>query len=276
MITFDEALSQVCAAAVSLPVERIALADASGRILFPDVIARSDLPRCDVSAMDGFACRREDLSGPMKVGETIPAGRVPREPLTPGQCARIMTGAMLPVGADIVVMFEEAKEHEGVVTVVKQNPKTNIRYQGEDIKKGTLVLGKGERITPAAMAMLASEGCDPVEVYKRPVVGIIATGDELVEPSAPCPDAHIFNSNSCQLMAQVASTGCVPVYFGIAPDNPEAILSLLNCAIPQCDVIIVSGGVSVGDFDFVSDVLSQRGITLHFDQVAVKPGKHTV
>jgi molybdopterin molybdotransferase len=276
MIAFDEALSITNSSAKVLGSERIPLLESPGRILAVDVTAGRDVPAHDLSAMDGYACRASDRAGPLDVIETIAAGGKPKRPIGPGQCTRIMTGAPLPPGADCVVMFEDAVEDAGVVMVKNIRDKANVRHRAEDHKKGDRILRAGAIIKPPAAAILASEGHDPITVFRRPAVAVIATGDELVEPNENPDDFQIRNSNSCQLVAQILETGCLPTYFGIASDTPEAIGALFDKALTRCDVILLSGGVSAGDFDFVVPMLDARGIKILFNGIAVKPGKPTL
>jgi molybdopterin molybdotransferase len=246
------------------------------RVLAQDILADRDMPPHALSAMDGFAARKCDLDDPLKVIETIPAGTRPTKPVGGGECSRIMTGAVVPDGADTVVMFEHTEEENGVVRILKKDTNANIRYGGEDLKAGDKVLSAGARITPVEIAVLASVGCDPVPVSRRPRVGVIAKGNELVEPSVTPNAAQIRNSNAYQLCGQVRRAGCDPRYLGIARDTPEAVEATLKKALQQSDVVLLSGGVSAGDFDFVPSILRKSNIDLKFEKVAVKPGKPTV
>jgi molybdopterin molybdotransferase len=187
-----------------------------------------------------------------------------------------MTGAPVPDGADTVVMVEHTERTGDTVTVNRPVGKSNIRAQGEELKAGDTVLTAGTRISPVETAVLATVGCDPVPVAVRPRVGVIATGDELVEPSAIPGAAHIRNSNSYQLCAQVEAAGCVPTYCGIAKDTPQATADMLGRALAESDVVMLSGGVSMGEHDFVPGGLKDLGVELLFEKVAVQPGKPTV
>jgi molybdopterin molybdotransferase len=208
--------------------------------------------------------------------ETIAAGSTPKRTIHAGECSRIMTGAPLPKGADIVVMFEDTRVEGNIVYVIQLRQKSNIRGRGEEMKKGSVALRKGTLCSPAELAVLASCGKSAVEVYRRPRVGIIATGDELVEPSVKPGPGHIRNSNGIQLCAQVTRAGCLARYFGIARDTEGAVEKLIRKALKTMDVVILSGGVSAGDFDVVPDVLRRCGARLLFEKVAIKPGKPTV
>jgi molybdopterin molybdotransferase len=276
MISFDQAYQMVLASMTRKALEQVALSDAMDRTLAREIAADRDVPFHDLSAMDGYACRRADQAGPLTVTEVIAAGCRPTHTVGPGQCARIMTGAMVPAGADTVIMFENAVEQNGKVTVTQKSDRTNIRYQGEDLKTGDRVLAAGTRLGPAEIAALAMVGCDPVMVSQQPVVGVIATGDELVEPTQTLSMAQIRNSNSYQLCAQVRRAGGLPRYYGIAHDSRDALAAILQTALHECDTVLLTGGVSMGDFDVVPDILRENGVDIRFEKIAVKPGKPTV
>ncbi|MBN1984347.1 MAG: molybdopterin molybdotransferase MoeA [Chitinivibrionales bacterium] len=277
MIPFAKAVKIVMAAGSPVkPACTVSLAQACGRILYRDARIDRDLPPADMSAMDGFACRRSDRDLPLRVVETIPAGVVPTVTIAEGECSRIMTGAPIPKGADMVVMFEDVREKGGMVFVKQKRDNPNIRRCGEDIKKGMVALKQGTEIKPAHVATLASCGLSRVAVFRRVVVGVIATGDELVEPAFKPKAGQIRNSNGPQLMAQIAAAGGEPQYFGIAADNAVSIKKLLKKALKACDVVLLSGGVSAGDFDCVVPVLRHLGVNVKFEKIAIKPGKPTV
>lgn len=259
-----------------LQAEKVPLGECLNRVLAEDTASDMDMPPHDLSAMDGFACRQTDLHAPLEEIETIPAGYMPHEIVQMGQCSRIMTGAVVPEGADIVVMFEHTTIKNGLVYVIEKSERKNIRYKAEDINTGDLVLKSGTQLGPVEIAVLASVGCDPVTVCASPRVGVVATGDELIEPSAKATDAKIRNSNSYQLCAQIQRAGCKAKYFGIAKDTPQAVDDVLGRALDECDVVIFSGGVSVGDFDFVPQILKKNNINLKFEKVKIKPGRPTV
>jgi len=276
LISFDEAYEIVLESAGRTAVEDIALGDCLGRVLAADVASDMDMPPHDLSAMDGFAGRQADMDGGLTEIETIPAGYMPRKAVGPGECSRIMTGAVVPEGADIVVMFEHTQQRDGLVYVVEKSGRTNIRREAEDVHAGDVVLTAGTVLRPVEIAVLASVGCDPASVYAMPCVGVVATGDELIEPRQKPTAAKIRNSNSYQLCAQIQRAGCMPKYFGIAKDTPDAVNEILAAAIEQCDVVLFSGGVSMGDYDFVPQILRANGIDIKFEKVRIKPGRPTV
>ena len=277
MITFEEALNRMLASARFLSVERLPLAECLGRVLAEDIFSDIDMPPFDKSAMDGFACRRADLPGPLRIVEEIPAGKMPEKAIAAGEAARIMTGAPLPQGADCVFMLEDSEEAGGgFVRFTTKNTSDNYCLRGEDVRTGDCVLKKGEWLGPAHLAILATVGAVEVLVAKRPRLGIIATGSELVEVGAKPQGAAIRNSNSPQLLAQAAQCGVLARYYGIAPDTPEATRAAIARAQAENDVVVLSGGVSSGDFDFVPQALADCGYQFLFDSVAMQPGRPSV
>ncbi|MBN1675849.1 MAG: molybdopterin molybdotransferase MoeA [Kiritimatiellae bacterium] len=277
MIPFEQAYETAMANVHRLPAEAVGLSDALGRILAEDVTSDMDMPPFDKSAMDGYACRREDLGAELTVLETVPAGRPPTRAIGKGECSKIMTGAMVPEGADCVVMVEYT-ERPAPHTMRFTGGRTadNICLKGEDVRAGSVVLRRGDRIEPQHIAVLASVGCTRPSVARRPRVGVIATGSELVEPDARPGACQIRNSNGYQLCAQVRAMGAVPDYGGIAGDTESETDAAVKAAMAANDVILLSGGVSEGEFDLVRAILKDNGFELLFEKVAVKPGKPTV
>jgi len=273
MITFEEAKRIVMESAVSLPSERVPLARSAGRVLAEDALSDVDMPPFNKSAMDGYACRRADLEKSLRVVEEIPAGHIPQKSVGPGECSKIMTGAMVPEGADCVIMVEYTEEVvPGTIRFTGAGTRDNICLKGEDVRQGDVVLRRGVLIKPQHVAVLAALGYAEVPVSIRPRVGIIATGSELVEPTEKAVGAKIRNSNGWQLAAQAEATGCEALNYGIVPDTEEAIDSALKRAIRENDVVILSGGVSMGDLDLVPGVLRKNGVEILFDRVAIQPG----
>jgi molybdopterin molybdotransferase len=276
MISFNEAFDIVMRQARVLESERVPLDAASNRILAEDVLSDMDMPPFDKSAMDGFACRREDLPGVLTVIESVQAGYLPTKPVGRNQCCRIMTGAKVPEAADCVIMLEHTEQiSENTVRFAEKATGKNICPRGEDFRAGEVVLRKGDRIQAQHVAVLASVGCTKPFVSRRPRVGIIATGDELVEPEAVPGPGQIRSSNSHQLRVQIEATGAVATCYGISRDSEAAVEALLKKALSENDVVLVSAGVSKGDFDFVPLVLKKNNIKVLFDAIAVKPGKPT-
>ena len=277
MITLNEAVDLVLAAVRSLPAERVPLLEGLGRTVAAEVVSPEDVPSFDNSAMDGFALRGADLGAAQGDGlaivAEIPAGTVAARPLLPGEAARIMTGAPLPTGADTVVQVEHVEEREGRV-FVRTAPAVgrNVRLAGEDVRGGDVVLPTGAPLGPAELGLLASIGVEALAVARRPRVAVLATGSELVPLGRPLGPGQIRNSNSFTAWGQVLAAGGEPVLLGIAPDDPGETRRLISRALEE-DVVITSGGVSVGDYDFVKQVEAELGVESRFWGVATKPGK---
>jgi molybdopterin molybdotransferase len=274
MILFEEALQIIEDCAIPVDTEKVKLETCLGRILAVDVFSDMDMPPFDKSAVDGYSCRFSDLKNELKVLEIIPAGKVPTRFISKDECSKLMTGGMLPDGADTVIMVEDV-DVLGVDTIrfVASGTSPNFCKQAEDIGKGAKVLEKGTFIRPQEIAILASVGCANPEVYKQPVIGVISTGDELVEPNEIPSKSQIRNSNAWQLLAQVQRAGCIGRYFGIADDTEKSTQNLIEDAANQCDIVILTGGISAGDFDFVPKVIQQVGFDIKFRSLAVQPGK---
>jgi len=280
MIDYRDALREVVSRAKPLAGEPVPLAKALGRTLARDVRAGENVPPFTKATMDGYAVRAADTVPPegaaaveLRVTEDLPAGRVSRKTLGPGQAARIMTGAPLPHGADAVVMVEDtAKADNGVMILRPAKPGDNIGEAGEDLKKGDFVLEKGELLGPAEVGMLAALGQAPAWVARRPRVAVIATGDEIVEPGRRKRPGQIRNSNGPALLAAALQAGAVASYLGIARDRDASLQGKIRRAA-AADILVLSGGVSVGDYDLVKDGLRGHGVRPVFWQVRIKPGK---
>ncbi len=270
---FGEVMDTILGSARPLGSEEVDLADAAGRVLADDVVSDIDMPPFNKSAMDGFACRRADLEAPLTIIETVAAGSMPEKEIGEGECTRIMTGAAVPQGADTVVMIEDTEEEDGIVTVIRRSGRNNICLFGEDVRKGDRVLMKGSLIRPSEIAVLAATGGAAVRVATRPVLGVAVTGDELAEPGEPVGPGMIPNSNGPQLVAQASAAGLPVSYLGIVPDEPGAVPGLIESASGQVDVFIFSGGVSMGDYDFVPGGLEEAGFELLVHGAAIKPGR---
>jgi molybdopterin molybdotransferase len=277
MLTFEEAYADMMAAAVTLKTEAVDFVDAVNRVLAQDVRADMPMPPFNKSAMDGYACRRADLGEPMTVIEEIPAGCMPCKSIGASQCAKIMTGAPVPQGADCVIMVEYTEPLDAdQIRFTADDSADNICLKGEDISEGDVVLSKGERITPAHIAVLATVGCTRPQVYAQPRVAILATGSELVEPTCKADGARIRNSNSDQLAAQLRQMGVIVNRCGIIPDSLEATVAAIDAARRDHDLVMLSGGVSMGDYDFVPEALQKSGFEFCFESVAMQPGRPTI
>ncbi len=279
MISPDEAVALVLGQSFLMGIETVPLLEAAFRFLATDIISDVDIPPFDNSAMDGFALVASAIRGaskenPVSLPITGEAKAGDMETKVSSQSAiRIMTGAMLPSGADTVVPVEDTSESDGMAIFYgSAKPGANIRRAGEDIRRGMKVLRRGDRITPAVMGILASLNIPRVEVFKKPDIAIIATGDELAEPGTELLPGHIRNSNAYALYGEVLKCGGTPHYLGIARDSREDTERLLQEA-SRCDIIITTGGVSMGEYDFVPEVLTALGVHIIFETVKMKPGK---
>ncbi len=274
MIPFKEAEDIVAGHLVDTGTEQVELAHCLGRVLAQDVTADIDFPPFDKSAMDGYACRQEDVSQPLDVVETIAAGTPPVHPVGIGQCSKIMTGAQIPEGADCVFMVEQAEMQtdDRVLYTGKKVP-GNICWKGEDVKSGDIVLSAGTRLDAAHVAVLAGVGCTQPVVAPLPKVEILVTGSELVSPGEKPDAAQIRETNGYQLRAQLAEMGIVCSYRGIIPDDPAQIETALLQAMAENDIVLLCGGSSVGDFDYVPELLHKHCNELLIEKVDIKPGK---
>lgn len=276
MINLEEALSIVLRSFFETHSETVPFNDTYGRVLDEDVFSDSDIPPFNRSAMDGFACRKADLGMELEIIEVIPAGYNPVKTPGPGQCVKIMTGAVVPDGCEMVFMVEESEmTGKNKVRFTGTEAKLNLTLKGEDVKLGDVVLSKGKQILPQDIAIMASVGKTQVQVKKRPEIAIISTGSELVTPFEKPGLSKIRNSNAYQLYSQIIRAGGDPVDYGIAPDNEERTLDIIKKAVGLSDIVILTGGVSMGDFDFVPAVLQKLGVKILFDTINVQPGKPT-
>ena len=276
-----EAQKTVFEATKTLGLEKISLFDAFGRVLGEDIIAARDNPPWDNSAMDGFAVRWEDIKQEhaitkpvaLKVIEDVPAGTVATKSVGPGQAIRIMTGAPIPKGADTVVKVEETEPSEDTVKIFKEVERGgNIRPQGEDVKKGDCIIAKGTQIRPAEAGMLAILAKSLVLVYQRPRVAILSTGDELADLDERFDEEKIINSNSYGTAAAVQEAGGIPILLGIAKDQPAALKEKISHGL-NADILVLSGGVSMGDYDFTKAVFKDLGAEMNFWKLAIRPGQ---
>lgn len=291
-ISVVDALGRVLDSATPLGVEQVELLDALGRVLASDIVANDDTPPFRNSAMDGYAVRAADIRAAstdrpveLAVIADAPAGYAPRADVGPGAAIRIMTGAPLPAGADTVIRFEDTDEAlvgapapgsdsdnpRRIGIRVTQPPWVNVREAGEDISRGTTVLRAGTALRPVEIGLLAALGYHEAPVYRRPVVAIVATGDEVVGPGHALAPGQIRDSNSFTVAALVRRYGGIPRLLGVARDQIDELTERLMAA-RSADVIVSSGGVSVGDYDMVKEVLQAEG-EIDLWQVRMKPGK---
>jgi molybdopterin molybdotransferase len=278
MLSLDEALARLLAAVEPMPAsehEIVSTFDAIGRVLQKSVRSTLDVPPADNTAMDGYALRAADVLTPgtvLPVSQRIPAGSI-GGPLQPGTAARIFTGAQVPAGADTVVMQEQCEVVGGGVRVDTVPTSGRwIRRRGEDVRCGDVVLPAGTRLTPQALGLAATVGAAALTVARRPRVALFSTGDELAMPGEPLKPGAIYNSNRFTLRAAIQALGCDCTDLGIVPDNLEATREALRRAAAGCDLIVTSGGVSVGEEDHLRPAVQAEG-RIELWQIAIKPGK---
>lgn len=277
MILFEEAIKIVLNSVRALSCEKVMLLDSLHRTLGEDVVSDMDMPPFNKSAVDGYACKHTDIHNNLEVLEIIAAGAAPKYSISKNQCSKIMTGAVIPEGADCVLMVEHTEQLlDNKICFAKGKSEINISYKAEDIKKGEVILKKGIIIKPQHIALLASVGYTEPLVLKKPSVAVISTGSELVEPKIIPSPVQIRNSNAWQLFAQIKRANAFAVYIGIVGDSEEETNLAIKNAISKNDVVILTGGVSMGDFDFVPKILKQNNVNLLFEKIAIKPGKPTV
>ena len=276
----EDIRAEILAACSPLPVVVQLLPDALGCVAAEPVTAPADVPAWANTAMDGYAVRAEDTEDApvqLDVIGLLPAGAAPdpARPVGRGQAIRIMTGAPMPPGADAVVMVERTTPLDGGAAVRVEVPVTvdqNVRHAGSDLAAGQEVVAAGTVLTPPLLGVIATVGRDQVAVHRRPRVGVLSTGDELVEPPEALAPGQIYDSNRPMLLASVADSGWIAVDLGSARDDADAIAAALEEGLDRCDAVLLTGGVSVGDFDFVAEVFRRLGTSRTWD-VAMKPGK---
>lgn len=280
MISVEEAITRILSDINPLGTEKVNIMAALGRVLGEDVFSPYDIPPADNSAMDGYAVRCEDVvtasrENPvaLEIIEDIPAGTLPRHSVTRGKSSRIMTGAPIPAGADAVIRKEDTEHAGGRVRIfVPAQSGENIRLSGEDVQEGEKIISRGSIVRPAEVGMLASLGRSFIDCHQRPLVAILSTGDELIDVDERVTAGKIVSSNSYSLAALVADCGAIPLQLGIARDTREDLVDKLTTA-QRADVILTSGGVSVGDYDLVKDIMQEVGNHMQFWQVAMRPGR---
>lgn len=274
LLPVAEAHSRLLALASPVAVERVSLAAAAGRWLASDVLALRTQPSADLSAMDGYAIRFADLPGPWRVIGESAAGRVFVGTVHPGEAVRIFTGAALPQGADTVMVQEEAARDGVILTLAGEGPpsvRRNVRRRGLDFSQGEALLRAGDRLTPARLALVGTAGHGTLDVRRKVRVAIAATGDELVAPGAPVGEAQLPETNRLMLAAQLADLPVELVDLGILPDRREALEAAFSGV--DADLVVTSGGASVGDHDLVRPALEAAGAKIDFWKIALRPGK---
>ena len=280
MLSVEAARQQMLNTIPVLPSERRGILECADYVLAEELSAAENIPPFDNSAMDGYAVRAADVQNAsqenptvLSVVETIAAGYAPTKQVREGEAARIMTGAMMPAGADAVVMQEVTRQENSEVKIFEGVKKyENVRFTGESVKIGKVVMGKGKHLRPPEVSMLASLNCAEVLVHRKPTVAIVSTGDELTPLGASLEPGKIRDSNRYGLYAQVEEAGGIPIDMGIARDDAAETERIFRVALSEADALITSGGVSVGEHDIVKNVLEKLG-KINFWRVAMKPGK---
>ena len=281
ILSCEEARKRLLQFTGPVGTEMIQLSDCLGRILAEDIRAAADVPDWPRSAFDGYAFRAADTSSAspetpvtLHILEEVPAGKVPETRLTEGTAVRILTGAMLPEGADSVEMFEKTEFTETSVTLFHPGrPGNNVVPRGEDAVRGQLLAAKGTKIDPGLMGVFASQGLREIPVFRIPKVGVISTGTEVVELGSVLPRGKIYNSNRALFEGELRKLGVRPVRVGIARDSVREIRELLELALDTCDAVLLTGGVSVGAYDLTGRAILEAGGEPLFSGVAMKPGK---
>ena len=268
-------------------MEYVSITESHGRFLAKDLIATSDVPHFSRSGYDGYAVRSEDTINAssqnpieLEVIDHIGAGMVSDKEVQSGQAVRIMTGAQMPAGSDAVIMLELVKEEtrdgKNYITVRRPaKPGDNVSHKGEEVKKGAILVKKGVRINPGIQALLATFGYSDVPVAVKPRIGLFATGTELLEVDEPLVPGKIRNSNSYMISAQIERAGAEVLYFGSLPDDFDTCYESIKRAATKVDMLITTGGVSVGDFDYLGEIYQKLGADILFNKIAMRPGSVT-
>ena len=283
LLELEEARERILRAIPCLPAESISSSAALGRIVAQPIQAPIDLPCFDNSAMDGYAVRAGDLQAAtsdtpvaLKLCGENPAGEILSGAVEPGTCARVFTGSALPSGADAVVMQEDtrtAPDHKEILFLEAVKPWENVRLQGEDVKRGAQLFACGEPLSIGGVGLLAALGVQQVRVHRQPVMGLASTGNELLEPGQPLTPGKIYESNRVTLAALVAKVATAPKVLALVADNLKATQAALEQAFDECDGVITTGGVSVGEHDLVKKAFADLGGVMEFWKVAIRPGK---
>ena len=275
-VTVEQALDLIYNNITPTSLKILPIENALGSILAQDIVATHNLPPYDNSAMDGYAVKLEDATKCVQVKHTIFAGDNSSEILEHGNAIKIMTGAKIPLGTHCIVPIEETSECEnGVVLPQNLTLSKHIRFAGEDIKKESLLLHKGEKIDAHIITILASQGISHVKVYKKPVVSLFASGNELKMHFENVKEYQLYNTNTPTLLARSQELGCEVNFIGTAKDSLEDIDAHIQSALESSDLVITSGGVSVGDADYTKEAFSKFGYDIFFDKIEIKPGKPT-
>lgn len=279
-ISLEEAQSLLLSQVISASVGQVPLSQAGGRILSRDIVSNENVPPFNRSPLDGYALRAADTQGaqankPAKLAviEEIRAGFVAKKRVVPGTAIKVMTGAPIPEGADVVIRYEEVERNNSELLLFEPlQAGNNLVLAGEDIMQGEIIARQGDILTPPLVGLLAAIGQTQIPVFNQVKVGLLSTGDELIDPSESLRAGKIYNSNIYSLGARCKELGAEVIYFGIVPDQKELTAQRIQTALEKADLVITTGGVSVGDFDVVAAALQQIDVTMLFWQVQIKPG----
>ncbi len=280
LLEFEAARDRLIEAVSSVASERVDLAQAAGRVLARDLVAEGDIPPFDRSPYDGYAfCARDSAQASeaqgvtLRILEEIPAGAVPTQAVVPGTAVKVLTGAPVPPGADAVCKFEDTAFTAQTVTLHRAyRAGENVVRAGEDVRRGTLLAAAGTVVDAGLAGTLAAQGVAAPLVYGRLRVGIVSTGSEVVEAHEAPPPGKIRNANRHTLAAALQKAGMTPVYLGLAGDDVQAIAGLIARGLETCDALLLTGGVSVGDYDLTPAAMEAAGVTMLFRGVKLKPG----
>ena len=283
MLNLDDALRQILGQVPKTGEETVPLAELKNRVLAEPVFSDVDLPPADNSSVDGYAVRAADIESAnptrpvsLRLQGEVPAGKAPEIAVKPKTCARVFTGSFLPQGADAVLMQEDAETSEGskvVRCLSKVPPWENIRFQGGDVKKGTLLLAAGSRLCIRHLGVLAAAGCAKAKAARRPQVAVLATGRELQSPGQSLQPGAVYESNRIVLAEMTKASGGIPKIYPLVEDALKSTQKALQTAAKENDALVVSGGVSVGDYDFVRPAVQKLGGRIHFWRIRIRPGK---
>ncbi len=276
MILPSEAETIIGSYGKQMETEEMTLLESRGRILAEDICSGIEMPPFNKSAMDGYAVASSDNSDKYKIIETIPAGEFPEKIIEKGECSKIMTGAPLPDGADRVIKVEVTEEENGFMYLTGEDNAGNVCVRGEDIKIGDRILKKGKMMRAAEIGAAASLGFNRIKVFKKVRAGLITTGSEIKDPGEVLGPGQIYNSNGYSLSVQLLNSGADLIEKKIVKDNRTELFNELGKLIDNADLTLISGGVSMGEFDLVPDILKELGVKVHFNKVSVQPGKPTL
>lgn len=272
-MTYDEARNIVAENVIPVSAEKISLSECAGRISAEDITAKINVPSFDRSPYDGFAFMADDVPGKLRITQEIRAGDAPIMPIESGTAAKILTGAMIPQGADAVTKYEDTEYTSDTVTISRSfTAGENIIMAGEDVKAGNVLVRNGEIIDAGRAGLIASQGISEIDVYRRPIIGIISTGNELTDIHLPLTAGKIYNTNRYTFSTALTLAGFIPKFVGTACDDENQTARMMSESLTLCDALVVTGGVSAGDYDRMPEALKIIGAEILVRDIAIKPG----